>query len=269
MPIAVSAFNLHEQFPSGRTAPCLVEARDESGEIHAVVVKIFSESEGGHKASAAELVCSLLGQALGLRPPEPYLVTLPEGFESLVNCESTQTKIRQSEGLYFGCKYLSGASIVSPERSISESKLSEAAQIFTFDGLVQNPDRRVGKPNLLESDEGYHLIDHDQALGDFRFPTFVSTVAPWDESAERSPAYEFLKNHLFHQGLHGKEEFFDDAEKQLAELNQDDILAILESVPPIWWGDSSMFQQLKDYLEQAPLKTTEIISLVKSYLSTP
>lgn len=80
--------------------PYLVEARDDSGEIHEVVVKIFSESEGGHKASAAELVCSLLGHALGLRPPEPYLVTLPEGFESLVGCETTKAKIQEAEGPY-------------------------------------------------------------------------------------------------------------------------------------------------------------------------
>jgi hypothetical protein len=267
MPISVSAFNLHEQFPSGRTAPFLVEARDENGEIHEVVVKIFSEGEGGHKASAAELVCSLLGHALGLRPPEPYLVTLPEGFESLVGCETTKAKIQQTEGPYFGCKYLPGASIVSPERSISESKLSEAAQIFTFDGLIQNPDRKVRKPNLLESDEGYHLIDHDQALGDFRFPSISEAIAPWEDRAKGYPAYDFLKNHLFHQGLQSKEEFFENAEKQLAELNPDLILAIVESVPPTWWGDSAMSQELKDYLKQAPLKSAEIISFVKTYLT--
>lgn len=85
--------------------------------------------------------------------------------------------------------------------TIAEEKQEEAGSIFSFDCLTQNADRRVDKANLLESDRGYYVIDHDLAFSDFGGLIIGGPVTPWDERAGTGNSYSFLKNHLFQQGL--------------------------------------------------------------------
>ncbi len=56
---------------------------------------------------------------------------------------------------------------VVTQKRLSQDKRSRALSVFIFDALIQNPDRRIDKPNVLEDSKDFYLIDHDLALSFF------------------------------------------------------------------------------------------------------
>jgi hypothetical protein len=80
-----------------------------------------------------------------------------------------------------------------------------AAEIFAFDVLIQNPDRRresPNGPNLLWSDDEIYLYDHEQAF------SFLMGVIGW-KPPWMGGGTEFCRNHVFIQQLTGIRHNFD------------------------------------------------------------
>ncbi len=250
----------------GRTLPLVVDSVDEDGKRYEVVAKFFIAEHGGARAKIAELFCSLLAQQLGLQTPMPYLIQFPEGFADTVTNSEVAEKIRQSNGLEFSSHYYPGLSIVPPHMSIPRDFELQAASIMTFDGLIQNPDRRVDKPNLLKGDEGYYLIDHDMALDMFDPGIIGGTPAPWDSTAVGSNSYDFLKSHLFNRGLKGKEETFTSIEKTITSLSDATLMVILDQIPEEWWLNHDKYNELKEYFNESTRNSSAIVNLIKSSL---
>lgn len=261
----VTALSFREHFPSGRTAPMLIEAADTQDNRQEVVMKVFSSSEGSHGAAIIELVCSLIAKELELNPPDPYLVDLPDGFVDTLPQEQA-TKLTQNSGPYFGTHYIPGVSIVVPHRSIPSDKEEEASAIFTFDYLIQNPDRRIGKPNLLEHDDGYHLIDHDQALAHLILPIIGGSLEPWDKQSIGALSFSYMKNHLFRAGLKGKEKTFQAFRETMANFDSSKLEVILDQVPEIWWNAFDIRDKLSEYLANIPTESSNISTLAQSHL---
>jgi hypothetical protein len=262
----VTALIPHRSLPHGRTRPTIVEAEDGDGNRHEVVVKLFRPEERGMNAAISELVCSLLGSRLGLRAPAPYLVAVPEGFHELVADPEARDRFRLARGLNFGSAYICGASTVSSDRSVPVEKRPEAGGVFAFDCLVQNPDRRPDKPNLLEHNDGYWLIDHDMALAFVGEILIGGPISPWEPRALGSPAFSFLSKHLFTRALGGKEDSLDAFGETLSGLEPDEIGAILSQVPGEWWPDPGYRESLQDYLLSAVSSAAPLIRFAKTFL---
>ncbi len=214
----VTALIPYQTLSHGRTRPTIVEAEDEAENRHEVVVKLFRSEERGIKASISELVCSLLGTRLGLQAPTPFFVSIPEGFHELVADAEARERFRIARGLQFGSAYMRGSSTVLADRSVPGEKRSEAGAVFAFDCLTQNPDRRPDKPNLLEHNDGYWLIDHDLAFSFVGEILIGGPISPWEPRALGSPAFSFLPKHLFTRALCGKEEALDAFAERLSRL---------------------------------------------------
>jgi hypothetical protein len=264
----VTALIPHLSLPHGRTRPTIVEAEDADEHRHEVVVKLFRPEERGIKASISELVCSLLGARLGLHAPTPFLVSIPEGFHELVTDPEARERFRTARGLQFGSAYMRGASAVLADRGVPGEKRSEAGAVFAFDCLSQNPDRRPEKPNLLEHNDGYWLIDHDMALSFVGEILIGGPISPWEPRALGSPAFSYLSKHLFTRGLSGKEEALDAFAERLSGLQSGEIDAILEQVPPEWWPAPDFRESLQNYLVSAVSSADKLIGFAKTYLKS-
>ncbi len=264
----VSARTFHKSFSHGRTAPSLIDAVDAQGRSHEVVLKLFSANERGKQAAISELVCSLLGTRLGLKVPRPFIVELPAGFAHVVHDPTARPRFEAAAGQHFGSAYMAGAPTVAADREIPAEKCSEAAAIFTFDCLVQNPDRRPEKPNLLEHGEGYWLIDHDMALSFFGEVLIGGPVVPWQTRALGNPSFSFLDRHLLRRGLRGHAERVDEFQSRLVALSRAELAGIVRAVPPAWWPDSTMPKDVEDYLVSAAENGRNLCDFARTYLQT-
>jgi len=56
--------------------------------------------------------------------------------------------------------------------------MQDTTEIFAFDLMVQNPDRRKGKPNLLRKGDELAIFDHEMAFS-FLY-ALVPNEYPWD-----------------------------------------------------------------------------------------
>lgn len=264
----VTALIPHQTLSHGRTRPTIVEAEDADENRHDVVVKLFRPEERGIKASISELVCSLLGTRLGLQAPAPFLVSIPEGFHELVTDPEAKERFRVAHGLQFGSAYVTGASTVSADRRVPLEKSSEAGAVFAFDCLTQNPDRRPEKPNLLEHNDGYWLIDHDMALSFVGEIIIGGLVLPWEPRALGSPAFFYLSKHLFTRSLNGKVEAVDAFAEKLSGLTTGEISGILDQIPPEWWPDPDFRDSLQNYLASAVSSADKLIGFAKTFLKS-
>jgi len=262
----VTATIPYESLESGKTRPTIIESVDEAGEIHEVVVKVFLEGERGKKAAISEIVCSGLSRLLGLKGPSPYLVQIPPGFAELVDDPVARERLKGATGLQFGSAYLRGLPTVSANRPIPPEKRHEAGGIFVFDYLTQNPDRRIDKPNLLEADIGYWLIDHDLALSFVGEIIIGGSIAPWDIRALSSLSYSFLTRHLFFEGLKGRGAVLDEFSEAFAKIRLADQEYIFSQVPAEWWPNKDFADSMRDYINSAVEYGPQIVTFAKTFL---
>jgi hypothetical protein len=131
---------------SGKTSPALCGCEDQSGVmVGEYVVKLRGAI--GESGLLNELFAARLTGHFGLASPEPALIAMGEVLVDLIaNTQpSHAARLRSSVGLNFGTKALSGFSTWPVDKPIPEAMWQAAVNIFAFDALVQNPDRRYSK----------------------------------------------------------------------------------------------------------------------------
>jgi hypothetical protein len=119
----------------------------------------------GLKPSTAELLCGVVGRALGLPVPEPFLVHIPRG---------TLPRSRLLDPVAPECMAIASHNVGGTNFVKMLNRRSEAAlrlllswehlvPVATFDEWMANPDRNLG--NILFAAGSLWLIDHAEALG--------------------------------------------------------------------------------------------------------
>ena len=113
-----------------------------------------------------QLISALLAEDLDLPVPKPFLVEVPDGFHAGIATPEVSKLAQASVGLNFG-----GQKTTSRIHHLGKGQAHSipflrplAAEIFAFDVLTQNPDRRQVNPNLLTNGEELYLCDHEQAF---------------------------------------------------------------------------------------------------------
>lgn len=99
--------------------------------------------------------------------------------------------------------------------------------VFAFDALIQNPDRRDSNPNLLTKGDNICVYDHELAfsfLVDIKPPT-----TPWKLDGQK-----YLDSHVFFRKLKSKPIELNDFAVKLASLTEAVLLAIKADVPEAW-----------------------------------
>jgi hypothetical protein len=163
---SVTAVRFAQRLGSGRTRPPLLGCERSSGEEIEVVAKL-SGSDCRMIGIAREAIMALLAADLRLPISEPFLVQPIDGFiDALPRAESALAgEMRNSVFPTFGSlKFPSGFMIWSRERLLDEDLIEPAAEIFAFDALTLNPDRRATNPNCQCNGTDFAIFDHEYGL---------------------------------------------------------------------------------------------------------
>lgn len=222
-----TALEYIECFKRGHSWPLLFRCICSDGEEHDVVVKCPSMIHAGRMAFAVEMYSTLLAKELGIPCPDPVLVDLDETLAEGVDDGEVGEHVRRNGGVNFGCRYLGSQSVVwGAGFPLSGDLREQAERIFVFDAMIGQLDRSESKPNLLLQSGEFVVFDHEMA-----FPVMRRDFGydPWNANE-----ITYLRNHLFFDGLRGREIGFDWIRDRLERVGVDRLLEYRESIPGEW-----------------------------------
>lgn len=260
------ATQFHRFMGSGRTSPALCGCEDEAGNRAGdVVVKLRGGLESGETGLLCELLASRLASYFGLFVPEAALVVIDADFAGLVAALEANgphpkraERMRNSVGLNFGSRQLSDVSMWLVDRAIPEAMWQAATEVFAFDGLVQNPDRRFDNPNLFTRGNDIYLFDHELA---FSFLLdILESAAPWRLDGQR-----YLDDHVFYRKLKGRPIDINGFAARLAALPGPDLDGILADAPTEWNNES--LAKIERHLRTVSAHATEFAGEVRRRLA--
>ncbi len=242
---------------SGRTAPLLCGCADlnyhHDGEF---VVKFLSA-----KGALFELLGSRLATHFGILVPEPAAVQVEQEFADVVNERLRQqgSSRRVGTGLNFGSRVVNPMTTWLVGRMIPEAMFRDATNIFAFDALIQNPDRRVANPNLFTQGDSIYVYDHEETS--FSFLLALSPPPePWNLEGET-----YLQDHVFYGRLRAKEIDLKDFGQNLKALTGEVLTGIREEVPPEWAHED--LERIEGHLMKAQRNADKFIEQIRRRLA--
>jgi hypothetical protein len=204
----------------GGSLPGLVEADDDG----MYVVK-FRQAGQGPRVLIAELVCGLLGQALGLPIPELVLIDVAADLGRNEPESEIRDLVTRSAGLNLGVDHLPGALAFD---SIDVPRVTPwlASAIVWFDAYILNVDRTARNTNLLWWHRTLQVIDQGAAL-------YVHFT--WDDPVGRSRSrFSPIRQHV----LLARADDIEAVDRQFAaHINAPLLDTILAHVPDDWLND--------------------------------
>ena len=141
----------------------------------------------------------------------------------------------------------------------------QAAEIFAFDLLVQNADRRATNPNLWSRAERVGVYDHEQAFSFLHLPIIGGAPRPW-ALADQVGAFRYMEGHAFYPSLRGAKLNLGPFEGRLTALSDEVIEGLLEPVPAEWRQVHDLCAKTADYLREARKERTAFLNFVKHLL---
>jgi len=168
--------------------------------------------------------------AINIDPPLKYMITKSKPFA-------------------FGVKRLppSFTTLTNPLLTLTQEQLQSALEIFIFDMLIKNPDRKIGNPNCLTNGSTFAIFDHDLSL---RPKVFSWDLEPWEGGYMESPE---VKKHIFFSSLKGKTESLEVSDFIIfwKGLTDERLAEYKNSIPPEW-------------LVNCENKVDEVLTFIKS-----
>lgn len=247
------------KFQSGRTKPPIFQCENLQGNnIGQFTVKL-SGIETGVTGLVCELICSLVAEELGLMTPVPAVVEIDPAIAELVSQKDSDVAeiIRRSGGLNFGSQVLVGGYGVFPiNKSIPASVRPLATDIFAFDALVKNPDRRINNQNLLWKGDEIFLIDHEMA-----FSFLYHIGSPTDPWRLEGAAGDFLNDHVFYKELKGQEIDLDRFQGALEAISDGDLAEAFDQIPRAWENDN--VSRVSSHLKSVRDHSAEFVKQIK------
>ncbi len=163
---ALTATRFHRRMTRGRTGPFLLEGENGAGDTVEVIAK-FTSAQLPVEGLVREAFGALLAADLGLPVPECYCVTVQPDFVAAVTSSHPAEGAALAAAIPIGfgsVKLPPGFVAWMPERPLPKAMRHTAAEIYAFDLLIQNPDRRPGNPNLQSKGDDFAIFDHEMAL---------------------------------------------------------------------------------------------------------
>ena len=262
----LTAVTFHHFMGSGRTSPVLCGCEDDSGNrVADLVVKLRGGLDQGLTGLTCELVASRLATHFGLAVPEPALVLIDTDFAEIVASLEARSgdrvkadRIRNSVGLNFGTRQLSGGNTWPVDKWIPEAMWQAATEVFAFDALVQNPDRRFNNPNLLTRANEIFLFDHELA---FSFLLdILASAEPWRLDGQR-----YLSEHVFYRALKSKAIDITGFTGALAALSGSVLGGIVNDVPPEW--NNGSLPKIEQHLRTVSAHASEFAEEIRRRLA--
>ena len=257
----ITAVTFLKAFYTGRTCPCLMLCADEEGNLIETVVKLIVGKESSQAGLICELMASFLAQDLDLPVPQPFLVEVEADFYKGIFDIVLSRRFKDSVGLNFGSKFLGGGYTTWPqERSIPGSLLRDAAEIFAFDLMIQNPDRRKDKPNLLRKGDELAIFDHELAFS-FLY-ALVRDEYPWD-----GKGMNYVRSHVFYDGLRRRDVSLERIQGALEAIDDHRLAMYVDAVPGNWRNKSrDATERIQEYLKKTRNNSKKLFQKIKEGL---
>jgi hypothetical protein len=237
----VVAKTFHKFMTAGRTSPVLLSCEPEDDRPTDYVVKLAGGMELGTAGLIREVIASQLAAALGISRPTPSIVLIEADLAELI-AEFQPDKaaiIQASIGNNFGSELMKEIIIWPVDRSLPDSMIEMAGNIFAFDSLIQNPDRRFDNPNLVVQREDIRIFDHESAFS-FLLAIFPS-AHPWQLGTE-----SYLDEHVFFNGLHKRQVDWTAFIDALRNLPTDFFVTLRNDLPEEW--NATAFDRIEEHI---------------------
>jgi hypothetical protein len=229
-----------------------------------VVAKLSDGCDRKVTALVMEAIAAMLAADLDLPVPEPFLVALEPEFIAGLPDANVAAMARRSNPVAFGSKHLSPGYTSWPVgKSIPKDAVATAAEIFAFDSLTINDDRRPVNPNCLFNGSQLAIYDHEMA-----FPATEGIIGwqpPWQIGS-----LEYKKqtrDHLFFEQLCGKPVNFDRFAGAWLAVTDERLAAYRAALPDEWnsagqHADQALLYigQVRDNIEAALQEVRRVIS---------
>lgn len=257
----LQAASFQRVMSSGRTRPCLMLCKDDAGVDYEVVVKLSAGMELRTTGLTCELMAAMLADDLDLPVPKPFVVEIEPGFHRAVGSPEISRLLENSVGLNFGSQRLPSGVVQWPKDKLVPAQLQPlAAEIFGFDVLTQNPDRRRDNPNLLWGGEDVHMYDHEQAF------SFLAGVIGW-KAPWTGEQLDFYRNHVFFQQLKGSTPNWDRLSGAVEALTDGRLTEYIAAVPNEWRTTTeSAADRIAGYLRDARQHRAKLFNAIKHLL---
>ena len=139
-----------------------------------------------------------------------------------------------------------------------EAMWQVATEVFAFDGLVQNPDRRFHNPNLFTRGNDIYVFDHELA---FSFLLdILESATPWRLDGQR-----YLEDHVFYRKLKGRPIDINGFTARLTALPGPALDGILADAPTEWNNES--LAKIERHLRTVSAHATEFAEEVRRRLA--
>jgi len=232
------AERLDNVFGDGRTKPFVAECSlvdvaeisPSDPETERFVVKSLGNPHVTEFSLFNEVVGNLLARRLGLNTPEPALIKITENFAEAAHSTVARYSYSIVPGTAAGAAFL-GTGLLPPSAGvISGDTLEQLVRIYAFDLVMQNPDRRVDKPNCMVQRGNVIAFDFELC---FSFIFAIPAADPCDFCS-----HGIARRHLFHSVLSSAlskvgidwQPFL----KSLKALSDEQVHNITLSVPSEW-----------------------------------
>ena len=246
MLLSAIANQFHRRMGSGRTKPCLLGCSTKLDEEIEVIVKFSGGCNRGVNDLIIESLTAMLAADLDLPIPEPFIVSLDRDFVDLIPDAEIQQLALNSSELCFGSKKLpAGFATLPTERRVTQSLVHQAADIFAFDALILNPDRRPNNPNCLSNGESYAIFDHELSM---LTEGIIGWRPPWEVGALQHLTQP--GQHVFTAELKGKTLNFQRFSGAFAAISDARLNEYREAIPPEWRADENVLDKALAYIGQ-------------------
>ena len=263
--LQLTATQFIKPMSTGRNHPLLLGCEDSAAQPFEVVVK-FRGKEMDAKAQIAELVTAQLADDLGLQVPQAAVVEIPVGFDAIIAEKDLAAMVKNSSGLNFGSVNIgAGFTTWPPGRNPVGTQRDQAADVFAFDTLIQNPDRRAVNPNLWARSDKLGVYDHEQAFSFLALPIIGGAPKPW-QAAKSAKSFQFLEQHIFYRSLRGGRLDFGPFKEKLGRLTDGQIQGYADAIPAAWRSQSDISDLFVEYLGEARKHRETLIQFIKHIL---
>lgn len=248
---------------SGRTGPSLLVCEKPDGSTVELIAKFSAGCDEREVNLSREVIGACLAADLGLPVPEPFLIEIPEDWIEIIPDAAYREKIRRSSRVAFGSKFITGQfASWTIGNSISQAMAPQAASIFAFDAIVQNPDRRDGNSNCLVRGDELMIIDHELA---FSHGLVIGWRPPWAVGGLR--ALETSGFHIFRAGLRNHAIDFVAIGDRWKALSDADIASYETAVPHEWNGVSNAIRSALSLIKDARDNIKDCLVEIRRVLS--
>ncbi|QOD84836.1 HipA family kinase [Chromobacterium haemolyticum] len=240
----INAVRFDMLLESGRTKPCLVTCEADDGEEVSVVVKLSIGCMEREHNLALEALSAMLATDLDLPVPNFYIVKIDDLFVDSMRGHSSFQKFNESCRLAFGSQHVQGFGPWITRSHVPKSLRQIAIEVFVFDCIIMNTDRRPGRPNCLFSGNQIAIIDHELSFIKELFWKPPFEIGGLDSTAQPDA-------HIFAPFYHDDKTpaNLSKFSARWLQITDDRLQEYLDAIPPEWKIYEEKILQKIDYLK--------------------